>query len=424
MKRLLAGLLALLVVSAAAWFVLRRERQQQRAQRTESRLLQFDDREVSGLEIRREGRDWLFEQRDGRWYVTEPVDDLASAAGVRRLLSVVQQATVIETVEQTEDLAAYGLDPPLQSLQVVGPAVPALHLGDVTPLGDGVFARVEGRPGVLVLGRVEAETLRTPPEGLRDRSLTGLLGSEVIAVELRRGGASLRLERVDQTWWLTEPTRLPASIPAVDGLLGALDESPVVGFLDGVDEADPRFGLDSADTLRVTLQTSVARREVRIGAAVSEEARFAWRDDRPPVLAVLAEPLDAVVVDERRMASGTLTPFNRYRVTRFDYRVGADTLSAARDEGDVWVGEDGRRLDEGAVYGLLVGLLEARISGWIAAEGEPAGEATASLTFTLESGQGDRIEFFPDRRARVESLPHVLYRLPADPPAIPAGLRR
>ena len=40
----------------------------------------------------------------------------------------------------------------------------------------------------------------------------------------------------------------------------------------------------------------------------------------------------------------------------------------------------------------LVGVLEARVADWVNEEGQPAGQATASLTFTLEGGHADRID--------------------------------
>jgi len=182
--------------------------------------------------------------------------------------------------------------------------------------------------------------------------------------------------------------------------------------------------LDAPETIRVRLSTASSSREIRLGAAATDELRFAHREGRSPVLAIPAEGLDAVVADEKALGPETLTPWNRYRVVGFDYRVDDGALRAERGGERDWVADDGRPLDAGEVYALLVRLLEARVAGWSAVgAASPTGPA-ASLDVTLDDGERERLEFFADGRARVGSMPHLLFRLASPPPPIPESLRR
>lgn len=423
MRRLLVGLLALALAAGAAWVVLNREHERVRRDRAQARLLMFDARAVTGLELRIPGERWRFERGDDGWRVTRPVSDLASEDGIYDLLGLTQRVTVTETIEQPEALASYGLDPPFLTIEVLGPQVPALHIGTVTPLNDGVFARVEGRPGVLVIDRFEADAFRQPPQAFRERRLTGLLLSEVVAVDVRRGSKRLRLEREGDSWWLSEPVRVPASEPAVDRLLAALDETPVMGFRDEGTASDPQFGLSAADTWIVTLHTADRSQEVRIGSEAAEGARYALREDRSAILAVPVERLDVLTVDETVFASESLTSYNRYRVVRFDYRAGDGALSAARNEAGEWTASDGHVLDPGAVYGLLVRVLEAPVEGFDPPPAVEAAEPRATLEIAMEDGATDRITFWPDGRATVASLPHLRFRVSAAPPTITDRLK-
>jgi len=423
MRRLLVGLLALALAAAAAWVVARREQVRERHDRAEARLLTFDSRAVTGLVLTTPQQTWRFERGEEGWRMVSPVTDNASDRDVYTLLAVTQQTTVVETIDEPEALASYGLDPPFLTLRVLGPEVPVLYVGTPTPLNDGVFARIEGRPGVLVLDRWEAEAFRKDPAALRDRSLTGLLLSEVTALEIRRGAKRVRVEREGDAWWLTEPLRVPASGSAVDRVLSALDETAVMGFQDFGDPAEPRFGLDGPETWIVTLYLPDGSHELRIGAPAAEGARYAKRQGREAILAVPDEGMDALTVDPAELGSDTLTPYNRYRVARFDYRTAEDRLSAARDESGVWSSSDGAVLDEGAVYGLLVRTLEARVEGFDAADARSPGEPLATLDVTLEDGASDRISFLPRDRAVVASLPRLVFRLRSAPPAIGERLK-
>jgi hypothetical protein len=421
-KRFLLALLALAAAVAGAWFVFQKEGEEQRRERAETRLLQFDARQVQALTWSVDGVPWRFEKQGESWRLVSPFRDNADPRSIQRLLGLPINAQAMQVIDDPAELSDYGLDPPVRRLELEGVDAPALRVGNKTPTADAYFAQVEGRPEVLVLDFMTGSALQVHPELLREATLTGLRRTEVNGLDLAWGDSAVRLEREGSAWWIVSPMRLPASSADVERLLGAIDETLAVGFVDDGEKDDPRFGFEGATALGVVVTTPSESRDLTFGS-VEEGLRFVRRGDRASILIVQDESLAGLPSGLNDLVGRALTGVNRYRVRSFEYRTSAGTLSAARGEDDAWVREDGGRLDDGLVYRLLVGVLEARVEDWKpgAAGG---GSPLATLEFGLEDGANDRIEFFAGRRARVESLPDVTFVTAGDPPAIPPALLR
>ena len=84
---------------------------------------------------------------------------LLTVIAVEALLVAARTAKVSRTIQEPEAMSAYGLDPPRVSLTIRGVEAPRLDVGDVAPTGEGFFARIDWREGVLVVDRVEGGAL-------------------------------------------------------------------------------------------------------------------------------------------------------------------------------------------------------------------------------------------------------------------------
>ncbi len=341
-----------------------REAGEDREARAEARLVAFDDRSLSALVIStRDGRA-RFERRGGSWRMTEPVEDAADPAAIETLVRALRRVSVQRTISQPESLSAYGLDPPVASIEIgASTEVPRVDLGDPDPTGEGLFARVAGREGVLVLGLPEAFALHGPtPDRLRDATLLGGLSTAVAEVGIRVGEASLRLARESDGWWIVEPERLPASDATVAALLSRLEAARVQVFGDGIDPEDPSLGLDP-EALRIRVETPEGTREIVLGATGEAGIRAALRDDRKTILLVegAAEIDPAPRTDA--FLDRKLTKANRYRVVAFTDANDGRAVRATRKGESSWETEDGTPVPEDAVLAYLARLLEAPIAG-------------------------------------------------------------
>lgn len=411
MRRLVPALAVLVVLAGTAYWLSVREKKQARAERVESRLLAFDDRQVRALTLTVRGVRWRFERAPEGWKVVEPVRDAADDVTVVELIGAARRTPVARVVDDPEGMSSYGLDPPVAAIRLEGVDVPALEIGDRDPTGEGLFARVQGRPGVLVLDADQGRTLTAiVPERMRDRSPTGVLLSEVLGVDLRTPEGSISLQREADGWWIREPLRVPAGDREVDTLLRTLDQAKIVAFDDAADPREPARGL-SPPRLEAELRTAAGARTIRLGAeAGAADRRWATRDDRPGVMTYEIAGTDRISPSVGGFAGDQLTRVNRYAVVRLVFVRGDERFEAIRQGKDAWTSA-GRSVPPDEVYGFLVRVLNASVTGFDASASAKEPEVEASLDFEVETGPSDRIEFLGGRRARVRSIPGVVYRL-------------
>lgn len=417
-KRILIGLLVL-AVAATAFFVLRKQRAEEgRSARAGSRFVLFDDREVTSLEIVNRESQWELGRANGAWEIRTPVRDATDSMALGRLFSGLRHAVVTRTLETPESLDSYGLDPAAAEIVLGGVEAPRILLGDVVPTRDGVFARLEGRSGVLVLQMmVDAYRFAVNPALLRQRSVLGVSASTVQRVEVEVAGATRALEYEEDGWWLVEPGRVPASDDVVAALLSALGEVEVAGFLDGADPADPALGLGSGSP-EIVVYAGEATRTIRLGAKREGGLRVVLREDRPSPLLVPGEGLEGVPPAEGSFLGTRLTRVNRYEVTWFRYGAEGDVVEARRQGENGWVSGEDPVPDE-TVYLLLARLLEMR--GTWSAGPAPKGAApvAATLEFETETGGTGRITYTSGGDAFVDSIPGAVFR-GSSPPAVPS----
>ena len=419
-RRVLVGVVVLALAAAALWWFQSRRDQGERERRAEMRLLRFDDREVTAIEIETPSGPWRMERDEssGAWNLVHPVEDRGDPEAVTVLLGMLRMSAVIRTLESPGPLSEYGLDPPVGRIALEGVEVPGVLLGDVVATRDGLFARVEDRPGVLVI-QTDSNALRLvgSPVLLRERSLAGIALPLVRSIELSGPGGDVALERTQGSWWITRPRRLPGSDAAVTRLFEALEASEVQGYLDGTSPQQPELGLGSG-SIRIVLRAGEDLREVRLGSVIGDATRAALRTDRPSPLVVPAEPLEDVATGPDRYLTERLTRVNRYEVERFRYEVGGGVLEAVKSEDETWADGSGAPLDEEAVYTLLARLLESPVRGWSSAEAATA-PVTATLEFVAKGDLTGTLRFRGDGTAMRDDVPGVSFRCPVPPPPLP-----
>jgi len=405
-------------LAAGAFVILHRKEADVRRERRDARLLDFDERSVTAVVLTTAGAPWRFERREEGWRLSAPVEDAASDEAIADLMSAVERVAVTRILEDPEALSAYGLDPPVARVQFEGVGA-TLDIGDSVPTGGGLFARVEGRPGVLVLEAtvVSDSTLgRLDPTQFRDPSFVGLTSTSIDAIAARSRAGEVRLEHGGDGWWIVAPRRLPASEDSVARLLQILDHVEIRAFDDHVDPMDPAFGL-TPPAFEIEVSSGDTTRRLRLSAEFPEGLRFATRDDRACVMEIATPGLDDPAFSPATLVTRRLSSVNRYRIERFVYRNGDESLAAERS-GETWSAEGGATLPSAEIYTFLAGLLETPVTGWRDSSGSPAG-AVAEFRYRLDGGQEGSIEFLPGGLGRVSDVPGILFALGGSPPRVP-----
>jgi hypothetical protein len=412
-------LVAVVAALGVGAFVLRQRKEaESRRERQEARLLEFDERDVRAVVLTTAGGTWRFERREDGWRMTAPFGDAASEEAISDLMSATERVVVVQTVDDPEQLSAYGLEPPVVAVRFEGVDA-TLDLGNAVPTGGGMFARVPGRAGVLVLqDTVVSESIFNglDPMRYRDPSFLGLAATSVDAIEARTPAGKVHLERADGAWWIVEPRRLPASAESVESILQLLERAQIKSFHDDVDPADAAFGLTPA-AVEIDLSSGGTRRGFRLSAESPEGLRFATRDDRECVMEIAIADLDEQRLTAPALVTRRLSSVNRYRIEHFVYRRGDRSLTAER-HGETWSAPDGADLPSAEVYSFLTGLLETPVTGFRESSTSSAG-TVAEFRYRLEGGKEGSIEFLPGDLGRVSDVPGLVFALGGSAPAVP-----
>ena len=187
--------------------------------------------DVARLVFRHRADSVVVERRGEELWLTRPFSDRGDPlflAEVNRQARRLQPGRVLPD----SDAASYGLDPPQAQLALEDPhgARWTLSLGDSVPVGSQVYARVSGRPGlILLIDRFTARTYFEPRIAtLRDRVAAPLSAGPIDSLEVITPGGEVRARREGEMRWIC---RSPAGLrldPAKVGPLIEILRSPSI----------------------------------------------------------------------------------------------------------------------------------------------------------------------------------------------------
>jgi len=127
-----------------------------------------------------------------------------------------------------------------------------LYLGDDTPDGNALYARLQGRRDILVLSSYVRSQFNKTADDLRDKKpFHFTTPEEVVALGLRRGTEIIALRRgkakgqAAGTWTISAPIKTEADSPSVDELVRALQGLNLAKFVEEKPKDFGVFGLTS-----------------------------------------------------------------------------------------------------------------------------------------------------------------------------------
>lgn len=269
------------------------------------------------------------------WRLVAPQSVRADASEVESLLSALESLEVSEVVTETpRDLAAYGLAPPGATVTIVREGSPdalRLQVGNKTPEGGGVYAKLPTAARVFTIPSWSAASLEKKPFDLRDRSLLHVKRDEVKTLEVTGAAESYALARdAGGEWSFTRPLQTRAGRWSVDGLLGTLEGLR----MESVAAEDARdlkpYGLDRP-VWRVALGLADGTsRTLEIGSSPADKQHHA-REGSSRLVAVIP---GAVVEDLGKgmseLRARRLLDVAAYEVAGFDVAAGGARRSYAR----------------------------------------------------------------------------------------------
>ena len=287
-----------------------------------------DKPKVKELELQAVGSPAVRLVREGQsgWRMTGPIAVAADAGEAEAVLTGLESLEVQEVVTETAGkLGEYGLDPPRTTVTAVaeGQGEPLqLMLGEKTPDGAAVYAKVPSRPRVFTVPAFSEATFNKKAFDFRDRDVLHVKRDDVKTLEVQGPEGAYALARGGAgEWAFTRPLKTRAGRWSVDGLLGTLEALRMESVAAEEAKDLKAFGLDKpARTVTLGLAGG-GTRTLQVGSGAGDK-RYHAREAGSSLVAVVPGAL----VEDLAKGMGELRAKRLLDVST--YEVDALTLEA------------------------------------------------------------------------------------------------
>lgn len=321
---------------------------------------------VTGITLRNDNLTLECVKKDGDWFLNAPIRARANAATLEKLLAQLETVNWEERISAEQrkmrdlTLRDYGLDPPRVriSLDTVRRRE-TLLLGDLMPLGNGLYARRSGSDTVVTVPLVLQDALPTAVAPLRDRSVFQGTPAKTVRLEIQcQETGFIQLLRQEAGWRIQQPISAWANTERVEQLLEALYQLEVETFHwdirppdavtqaaeNGTHEMTAKARIESggladdAIALRVTVwaEGDSLGQELLLGKPVPdrEHERFAKRGAIEAIYTVSDSMLEMCAVNVNALRDHTVFPVRDADVGNITLKVGETKLVLTRDPND------------------------------------------------------------------------------------------
>jgi hypothetical protein len=318
-------LLGLAVAALLGYFLLdsfQQLRQQQQAER--ARLFHFAPDTIARIEIRQQKDSQpeviLLErtpegEKGSRWRIRQPIQSAALDFPVEQLLNTFSRLTPQLTLEEANDLAAFGLDQPRQQIALFPKEGEPyrLAIGNDNFDGSGFYAQPEGGK-VVLLASSQKGSLLPSLLALRDKTLLSFDRAAVKSLQVQLAKAEVvRLQRQEETWQIVEPRVLPADDLNVDRLLSTLSRLQAVEFPAETKAELAPYGLEKPSAqLTVELKDG---KTLSVALGLEKEGQvYVITSEHPAVATLLTSTADILRADLEELRDHRLARLNPNQV--------------------------------------------------------------------------------------------------------------
>ena len=204
--------------------------------------------DVSSIEVHPRGQFAIRVERvTGGWQMTQPIVYSVQNSAVEGFLQAwadlsPQRPITAEELQGNKNIARdYGFETPLATILIQqGDDQRQLELGNATPLGDGLYARVVGTEGIDIIATGFASVVPGNAGQWRDPTFVNLQGLAFDGLSVMGGSSPLKFQRdgQDKPWNMLQPIKARANTQAINHLLDDLQLLSVGQFWTDDSNAD------------------------------------------------------------------------------------------------------------------------------------------------------------------------------------------
>jgi len=336
-------------------------------------------------------------QKQGdKWQLTQPAAaaaDEAEVSGIASSLASLEVQRVID--EQASDFKQYGLDP--ARIEVTfhdGGKDQKLLLGQKTPTGSDMYARVPDKPRVFLVASFLDATFNKSTFDLRDKTILKIDRDKVDRVEIDTPDRTIAVAKQGADWRLSKPLDARADFSAVEGIIGRLNSAPMKAITADAPDAKAlaEYGLDKP-AATVPVMSGSSQAGLAIGKSAGEGVVYAKDLSRPMVFTVESSLADDLKKPADDFRVKDLFDARSFNTTRVEVTRNGQTVTFEKDK-DKWkqTAPAAKDADTAKVEALLTALSNARATGFVdKAPALDAPELTVSLKF--DEGKQEKVAF-------------------------------
>ena len=389
--RLLIAAVLLAGLSAAVYFSNKSEaaKEGKPAADAAPKILSLDEKNVAQFEIKkRDGTDTVAKKDDsGKWSLITPAMP-ADQNACNAVTSAVTAMTADRVVdENATDLSSYGLAPAADTVifTMKDGKKTTLLIGDGTPTGNNVYAKVDGDPKLYTMANFNRDSLDKDAKQLRDKRLMTFDQDKISRVELTAKKATIEFGRVTQNeWQILKPKPLRADGFQVEELVRKVKNGEMDTNVSDEDAKKMAAAWGSATpvaTVKVTDASGTQTLEVRKSkddylakSSVVEGVHKITKD--------MGEGVDKALDDFRNKK---LFDFGFADPAKVEVKDGGKTVTFEKS-GENWMA-GGKKMDGTSIQALIDKLRDLAATKFV-----DSGFTAPSLELTVVSNDGKRTE--------------------------------
>jgi hypothetical protein len=320
----------LVLAGLGAWiYFVESKREGEPGEKKKEKVFVLDKAKVEGLELSAAGQEdvRLVREKDS-WRMAAPLTvaaDGEAADGIVSTLEGLERDAVV--AEAPPDLGEYGLATPRATVKVRVQGAPqplALAIGNKTPDGGALYARLPPAPAVFTIPAYVESSLVKKPFDLRDRALLHLQRDQVasLAVTGPEGSYALAKDAAGE-WAFTRPIRTRAGRWSVDALVGTLEGLRMEAIASESATDGKPFGLaPPARTVTISIAGGAPGPTLEIGSSPSEGQHHVRVAGSPLVAIVPGAVVNDLAKGMGELRAKRLLEVAAYDVEGFDVDTG------------------------------------------------------------------------------------------------------
>jgi len=357
---------------------------------TPPKILSLKQEDISKIQIKKKGGEELVLAKGdaGKWQITAPKPLGADQEAVSSMLYTVSSLNADRLVDdKAADLNPFGLAQPSLELDVTAKdAKPQkLLLGDDTPAGSAVFAKLDGDPRVFTIASYNKTSIDKTANDLRDKRLLTVDFDKLSQIELATKKQNIEFGRNKQEWQIVKPKPLRADNYQVEEVVRKLRDAKMEAASTDADAKKAAVAFASGTqvaTAKVTDTASTQELQVR----KNKDDYYAKSSAVPGIYKVpsdLGKDVDKSVGDFR---SKKLFDFGFDEPSKVEVHDGAKAYFLTKG-GQDWWSADSKKMDPSSVQSFIDKIRELSATKF-----PDSGFSSPAVEVTVTSNDGKRVD--------------------------------